>query len=266
MDFSPLEHSDLDSLKEFQPEAWTDIVPHNRYFIDSPFCYPLKLTINNKLVGIGTYIMHADTVWLAHIIIHKEYRGHGFGTLITEKLVNSIDHKKFKTIYLIATELGEHVYKKLDFITETEYLFFKDSQLDKNIPISPNIIPFEEKYRIQVIDLDKEVSGEDRENRLKETINSSLLFIKNNELLGCYFPNLGEGMIIARTPEAGIELMKLRLQSKEQTIMPVENNTAMQFLLSNNYKEVRRAKRMLLGERRPWKPTLLFNRVNGQLG
>jgi len=266
MSFLPLTLSDLDAIKELQPEGWTDIVPHNKYFIESPYCYPIKVVVNNKLAGIATYIMHADTVWLAHIIIHKDYRGQGLGTAITQELISKIDRKRFKTIYLIATELGEPVYKKLGFVAENEYVFFKDGQPDKNILVSPSIIPFEEKYRQQLLNLDKDVSGEDRQNKLNETIDSSMLYVQNGHVLGLYSPTLGEGMIIAADNNAGIELMKLRLTTKENAVVPTENKAAVDILLKNKFIEVRKAKRMLLGERRAWKPELLFNRVNGQIG
>jgi GNAT superfamily N-acetyltransferase len=266
MIFLPLQHSDLDSLKELQPQGWYDIIPYNKYFIDSEFCEPIKVVLNNKLIGIGTAIMHADTVWLAHIIVHPEYRNRGIGKLTTETLIDKYKDTIYKTIYLIATELGEPLYSKLGFITETEYVFFKEGSFNKNTSLSPNIMPFEEKYRNEVLAIDREISGENRENQLKETIGTSLVYKEKGAILGCYFHELGEGMIIARNPDAGIELMKLRLKINDIAVLPIDNEMAIQFLLYNKFKETRRAKRMYLGEKRNWQPTLLFNRVGGQIG
>jgi GNAT superfamily N-acetyltransferase len=266
MIFESLLHTDLDSVKELQPEGWYDIVPYNKYFIDSEFCEPIKAVIDNKLVGIGTAIMHKDTVWLAHIIVHPNHRSKGIGRAITEKLIENYKGSAFKTIYLIATDLGAPLYTKLGFITETEYAFYKEGNFDKNTSLSPNIVPFQEKFRDEILAMDREISGEDRENRLKESIESSLVYKESDNILGCYFHELGEGMIIARSSQAGIELMKLRLKVNDNAVLPVDNTAAIQFLLNNGFKEVRKAKRMYLGEKRTWNPQGLFNRVGGQIG
>ena len=64
-------------------------------------------------------------VWLAHINVQPGNRNHGLGKLITQFLVDEAQAKNCDTIYLIATDLCEPVYKKVGFETETDYLFLK---------------------------------------------------------------------------------------------------------------------------------------------
>ncbi|MBL0009542.1 MAG: GNAT family N-acetyltransferase [Saprospiraceae bacterium] len=100
-------------------------MPAIQFYITSDFCFPIKVSIDHKIAGTGTAIIHHDVAWLAHIIVHPDFRNQGIGKLITESLVKMAHAKSCDTLYLLATELGEPVYRKIGFETETEYLFFK---------------------------------------------------------------------------------------------------------------------------------------------
>ena len=71
------------------------------------------------------------------------------------------DHKT-STIFLIATNMGAPVYSKLGFVTETEYLFYKDVLLKDKFVLSDKIVPFQEKHFDQLYQLDKKLSSENR--------------------------------------------------------------------------------------------------------
>lgn len=120
MRVQPLNHNDLNSLPGLQPDGWQDITPSFEFYTRSSFCFPLKIISDDKIVGIGTTIIHHDVAWLAHIIVQKDYRKKGIGQLITERLVDSLKPMNCETIYLLATDLGAPVYEKAGFETETE--------------------------------------------------------------------------------------------------------------------------------------------------
>lgn len=260
----PFTNPDLTLLPPLQPEGWLDINPSFQYYVNSPYCSPIKVVENDTIVGLGTTIMHADTVWLAGIIVHAAHRNKGLGRIITQYLVDSVDKQLFKTIYLIATNLGEPVYTKLGFEVEGEQIFYKGET--KSFDISPNIIPFEEKYRNGIYALDALAHGENRQKRLDETIEKAKVYVNNGTVEGYYFPELAEGHIVASTTEAGIELMKLRLQTFPNAVIPLNNKAAIDFIKENGFTEFRTAKRMRLGVKRPFHSEMVYNRVNGQIG
>ena len=249
MEIHVLEQSDLALIAELQPKGWPDMLPAISYYVQSPNSFPVKLIYQNKIIGIGTTIINNNTAWLAHIIIHPDFRNEGFGRIITQKLVKSLFEKNISTIYLIATELGLPVYKKTGFLVETEYLFFKDFKSDKSICVSNNIVPFIDEYKSQILALDYNASGENRIQLIEPNL-----------------PTLGEGMIVANSNIAGIELMKLRMTTKDNIAFPIENKEAADFLHQNNYKEYKTAKRMRLGIKRAWQPQNIYNRIGGNLG
>jgi GNAT superfamily N-acetyltransferase len=264
MKAQPFESTDLHFLKELQQPGWSDITTHFNFYLSSPFCFAIKIVADEKVVGIGAYVLHDDVAWLAHIIVHADYRNRGIGRNITQSLVDSLKGK-CETIYLIATGMGEPVYKKLGFIAEADYLFFKGGNFGES-KISDNIKSYSPEYLNDIIALDKEAYGENREIHFSEYLPESFAFIEGNKVTGFYLPAFGDGLIISKSKTAGAELMKLRSNKFETFIFPSENETAIACLKSNNYSQFRVAKRMRLGKERKWKPQNIYNRVSGQIG
>ena len=266
MEFKKIESSDLQFLATLQPEGWGDITPAYQFYVSSRFCFPIKVIIDKKIIGIGAAIIHNEVAWLGQIIVHPDFRKKGIGKKITEVLVDMSKAKHCETIYLIATDLGAPIYESIGFKTETQYLFFKDIKIDPPCLTSQFTVPFEEIYREQIIKMDKIISGENRAHHLEEHFSKSYIFKENKKVEGYFLPTLGEGLIIANSPKAGIELMKFRFINKENAILPVDNSDAINFLHDNNIKEHRSAKRMRLGTERKWQPENIYNRIGGNLG
>ena len=266
MKIQPLQPSDLNLISALQPDDWQDITSIIDFYTKSSFCFPIKVIVGEKIAGIGTAIIHNDVAWLAHIIVHPENRNQGIGKFITQFLVHEAGAKNCNTIYLIATDLGEPVYKKTGFETETEYLFFKDIKPIESWRTSKEIAPFNNDFKTQVVGLDKQVSGEDRLLHLEHYLEGAFVYQQNKIVEGFYLPAFGEGLIIANTTTAGEELMKLRFMAKDNAAFPIDNISATAFMHQNNFKEFRRAKRMRLGAKRAWQPECLYNRIGGNLG
>ena len=266
MGIQTLKHNDIHALTGLTPEGWQNIVPIFDFYTKSNFCFPIKAVYDNKIVGIGTTIIHNDTAWLAHIIVHPDKRNQGIGQLITQTLIDSVKTKSCDTIHLIATDLGAPLYQKLGFVTETEYLFFKDIKPDQSWTTSKNIIPFAENFRKQVQSLDHQVSLENRMLHVEQHLKNGFIYLQDNKVEGYYLPTFGEGLIVANTATSGLELIKLRLKSKENASFPVDNLSAAAFFHQHNFKEFKTAKRMRLGQKKNWQPTKIYNRIGGHLG
>jgi len=263
-----LNNSDINLLNELQPSGWGTILPaHEFYTTNSNFCFPIRINNDLKIIGIGTAIIHNEVAWLGHIIVHPENRKQGIGKIITQSLINDSIAKNCDTIYLIATDLGAPVYSKVGFETETEYLFFKDIKIDKFWKISSNIIPFHPNHKVRIATIDRFISGEDRMFHLEKYLQDGFVYINNNAVIeGFYLPTFGEGLISAKTKEAGIELIKMRLTNHENASFPKDNIHAIDFLYKYGYREFKSAKRMRLGKRREWNPSNIYNRIGGNLG
>lgn len=266
MNIFPFTLPDLERISALQPADWNDIVPNMRFYINSPFCEPIKLEIDDIIAGVGASILHRDTAWLAHIIVHPEYRNRGLGTIITQALMDNLKDRGFKTIMLVATPLGAYVYKKLGFEIESEYVFLKDGHISRELSPDVQIIQFTHDYRGAVLQMDREIYGEDRSMLLENNLRHAMLYLQDDVLTGCYFPTLQEGLILAETKQAGLDLITLRSRTINRIVVPMENTVAIDFLQQNGYQEWRRGTRMRLGEPLAWQPEKIYGRVSGGLG
>src|SRR6187431_2112813 len=216
MTIETLNNSDVSLLDELQPSGWGTILPaHEFYTTNTDFCSSIRINNDTKIVGIGTTVIHNDVAWLAHIIVHSENRNQGIGQLITQSLVKDSQAKKCDTIYLIATDLGAPVYTKAGFETETEYLFFKDIKAEESWRISGNILPFHPDHKTAIAAIDKLTSGEDRMFHLERHLKDGFVYHNKTVIEGFYLPTFGEGLILATSEEAGIQLMKIRFRDHD---------------------------------------------------
>ena len=256
---------DIDGLAALQPPDWGDIRPHFEQHIKSAYAHPIKFEIDGKLVAVGTTILHADTAWLAQIIVHPDYRNRSLGTKMTQALLDSINQETHPTVYLIATPLGEPVYRKLGFKEEGGQVFMKGDETKTRVEV-PEIMPYDSQYADKLFSMDFEVSGEDRKYRISEHLRDAVIYVRNGEFLGYYLPSLGEGPIVATDPVAGTALMAYRLQDRDIAVLSIDNPIGVRFLEDRGFMRTREARRMRLGPFRPWKAHCMYNRISGQLG
>jgi hypothetical protein len=165
----------------------------------------------------------------------------------------------------LATALGETVYRQSGYIDETEYLFLRDG-LTSSQP-AMDIIPFNETYRQSILELDNDTTGEKRDVLLKAHLRDTRLVVEHGMLVGCYFPTLGEGFILATNRLAGLTLLNLKHKHVTRTVVPADNKVAVDFLVNNGFEGYQRCMRMRLGKPlSSWKPQHIFSRGGGNIG
>jgi GNAT superfamily N-acetyltransferase len=266
MNFETITYYDLDEIRNLQPKDWPDIIPDFQFYILSSFCNPIKTRISGKIVGIGASIVFNNTSWIAHIIVDNDYRNKGIGFQIVNKLLKVLKSDSISTISLIATDLGKPVYIKAGFRDVSEYLFLQRENPWIDSPIKANIITYSERYRKMIYELDKKISGEDRDILLADYLNNSKIYVKNDKVLGYYVPDLKDGLIYADTDEAGLELMKFKYAKIDKAVLPSENIVGLEFLKQNGFILTRKGTRMICGKNLYWKPKKIFSRIGGNFG
>lgn len=258
--------SEIDQLSGIQPEGWPSILPQFEFYTTSNICLPLKVVDDNEIIGVRTTIIHQKCAWLAHIIVHSNHRNKGIGKIITQKLIEQAHTNNCETIQLVATELGSYVYKKLGFQTTSEYLFYKVSINSAKYQNSNFIVPYTESYKYQILELDNKISGENRTDTINQHLENAILFLRNGKVEGYFMPTFGEGLIIANSKIAGLELLKIRLNTHENVIVPINNHSVIEYMKNKDYDIYYRAKRMYLGKKPSVDLSKIFGRIGGNLG
>lgn len=96
----------------------------------------------------------ATIAWLAHIIVHSQFRNNGIGFAIVNELLGVVNKMKVSSCLLTATVLGKSVYLKAGFRSISEYVFLNRPESCNDYPISENIRPYKSELKDQVYQLD----------------------------------------------------------------------------------------------------------------
>ena len=268
MNFEPFTPADLPALERLKPVDWSDILTPHLWYLSTKHCYPHKVMLDGIVVGIGTAIHMGQTGWLGHIIVDPSYRGRGIGRFIVVNLKRLLlDEFRCKTISLLATDLGFPVYVKEGFTSQAEYaICMREKQIPSREQSNPHLRKFSSEFEQQVLMLDTEISGEHRTEFIQGKLAGADLYCENDELHGFHLGAFGEGLIFATHERAGLALLGLRIQQVNRLYVPAKNVAALSFLKQNNFQEVKRLNRMILGEPFAWKSECVFNRAAGYLG
>ncbi|WP_118972868.1 GNAT family N-acetyltransferase [Taibaiella koreensis] len=260
----PLQPEDLDQVANLTPEGWDNLVPHFTFNLQAPFCFPLKALLDGEIAGVGNVICNAGTAWLAQIVVHPSFRNRGVGKAITSALLEQVDRRRFPTILLDATDMGYPVYRSLGFETISRHVHFSGSLLPEHTTSA--IVPYEPAYRIEVLQLDRRATGENREAILEPYLEQAYIYRDGDKVSGVFFPTLYRGLVVVENVTAGLTLLQMRLGSKAHAMLPEENTVALAALEEWGFKEQRRSRRMRLGPAVPWQPRMIFNVTGGALG
>ena len=267
MKFEKITPKDIDQIASLQPDGWSDITAEFRFFMNNSFCCPIKMVVDNEIVGVGSSIIFKDSAWLAHIIVGSDYRNRGFGSHIVDYLLNDLNSMHIKSVSLIASPFGEPIYKKFGFETVSNYIYLEREKPWIETRQSDKIAPYENKFYSEIIRLDKEISGEEREPLLMKYIESSFVYIENEEIRGFYIPTLSEGPIFADSTDAGIALMNMKYATVDTAVIPETNQVGLTFLKENGFcLSKTKGKRMILGTEIDWKPSNMFSSISGDFG
>ncbi len=266
MEIVPFETADVPQLASLQPTGWRDIAPVFEWYVSTGFCTPVKAVERSETVGVGCAIAFEGTGWLAHIIVHHDYRRRGIGSWIVGELTEHLEKQGVTGISLVSTDDGYEVYRRFGFVDEGEYAFFRSEK-----PVSSHqgelaVEIAQSRDHQEILELDRAASGEEREPLLRPHLSGALVFRERGRILGAYFPELGEGLVEGVSPEAGLSLLDYRLVGGERCVVPAANKDAVQYLKEKGYSESGRSYRMYRGDRIPWRPSYEYSRIAGNLG
>jgi ribosomal protein S18 acetylase RimI-like enzyme len=261
--------SEIYQLQNFAPEDWNLDIPRLFTFhFGHSYFYPVVAEMDDRIVGCGIGIIHAAVSWLGTIIVLPEYRRQGIGEKITSNLIDYCRSKGCTSQLLTASEMGEPIYRRLGFEINSTYVFYKRESIVPTQHIS-NVREIRQEDFLAVKELDREVTGEDRSQFIERFLSTSWIYSTNTSVgtRGFYLPDFGGGLIIARDADAGLELMKLRLnRGKTTAVVPATNTIAREFLTSEGFQEYRTSPRMVLGNKINWQPSMMYNRATGYCG
>lgn len=264
----PPQLTELPQLKDFAPADWnTDLSITFSFHFGQPYFYPLVAELDGKVVGCANGLLQGNVGWLGNIIVLPEFRCHGIGKALTTHLVELFHSRGCTHQILIATKLGEPVYKNLGFEIVSYYIFLKQEKISTHEAVA-GVRPLEAGDVDLVFSLDRLITGEVRQPFLNRFLVKGWVHTTpSGKVDGFYLPNLVNSLVLATDETAGLALLRFKLgQGARSIVVPEANRSACEYLLSNGFVETGRAPRMALGGEPDWRPKCVYSRGSGFCG
>ncbi|NJO01208.1 MAG: hypothetical protein HC880_05440 [Bacteroidia bacterium] len=115
--------------------------------------------------------------------------------------------------------------------------------------------------------MDQAISGEDRQKLLSPHLPHAVMYLNERKLEGFYLPSLGEGPILAQSPEAGQALLHYKHTAREaKSAIPAENLAGIAFMREQGIVQHKPFVRMRRGNKLAWQPKNIYGRIGGNFG
>ena len=263
-----LKKSNISGLNSLPPIDWKfDYEDFLNDFVGEDYFRAFVMIKDTKIIGTGNVFFRDKIGWLANIIIDESLRGKGLGFKMTKFLVDYLNDKGCETQILIATELGEPVYKKIGFAKIADYQCF-DTELGQDYVMSSSIRKLDCSDLEKLYHLDNLANGENRTHLIDKYYKTGFgYFNSDNDLLGFYLPDFGRGLVLSNDINAGIELLRLKHSKKEiRTLLPIDNKDGIEFFETSGLKKGYKCSRMILGKQNKWNPKYIYSYGSGYCG
>jgi GNAT superfamily N-acetyltransferase len=251
------------------PEDWNFdfrsfiVLNQNRSYFHAYVLYYFKVP-----VGFGNLLIFGDIGWIGNIIIKEPFRRIGLGSRLLKYLIECGVKKGVKSFNLISTSIGITLYQKFGFQSDFRYYFYNPPVQSRPQKINCNIRRAVKEDIPSISHLDRLITGEDREEFIRLHLSGTLLISSSENKLNAFLiETLGDGLIIAKEPASGLDLIKIKAQSQcKRIVIPENNHIAREFLELNGFSYCTSLNRMRLGEKYIWQPACVYSRGAGYCG
>lgn len=235
-------------------------------------CRPFVAEEDGRIVGTAVGTINGNAGWVGTIFVAPEARGRGVGGALTDATVDALDAAGCRTQLLVATNEGRPLYERRGFVVDTFY--FMIEARGTGTGVSP-LRPFRPDDLDQVVEMDRQATGEDRAHLFREFANETSARCMDAEAGGlrgfAVRAPWGGWASVAPTNEDGLALLDARRASAapEKIIRAgvlAENQDALEHLLGIGWSDTRSAPRLIRGEPLDWQPTWLWGQFTFAMG
>jgi len=179
------------------------------------------LRLEGVVIGLVSVMPYASSGWIGNLIVDHQYRGQGFGRRLFLQALDSLRWQGLSRAWLTASEQGQPLYLSCGFQPVTTVT--RLAATGRGEQLVPGCPTPDEKLWRQLLELDRQVWGEDRcryLNRLRDCSSvhrdgSSLLMLQRHD----GFCQIGPWYA---TEDSAVDLLPLVQQTLAQVPVGVE--------------------------------------------
>ncbi|MFL5888962.1 MAG: GNAT family N-acetyltransferase, partial [Solirubrobacteraceae bacterium] len=207
------------------------------------------------------------TGWIGGLGVEPGSRRRGIASRLTGQVVDWLRDHGAETLLLQATRQGRPVYEQLGFVAEGAYRMWAvpPSRRPRRRDGHRGVRPLRASDLDAVLELDREVTGEDRTLALRGAWASGGYALDDGRLRGYHLHTpWGPGPTVAADQEAGLALIDTAQRPDESVRVgvPEANLPGVDAMTARGYEEVAGTQRMRLGPEVRWRPDLVFGVFN----
>lgn len=179
------------------------------------------------------------------------------GKALTTAMVEWMEGQGTTGQLLIAREDTEGFWKSSASSERSRALLRYEDGLFINAS-KDEVTNMEPEHMMAVLHMDRQASGEDRGELLREHSYLGSVYVEGSRVRGFSLPLLGHGLIVADLPEVGLELQRWLLPIQPYVILPVGHLAAHAHMIQRKYVAEPAGTRMVRGERPAFKLQMFY--------
>jgi GNAT superfamily N-acetyltransferase len=253
---------------------WGDRTTFLAWAVGHPSCHPLIAEVGGRVLGTGIATAYGPVGWVGTIFVDQDSRGQGLGRSLTRAVIEDLEARSCRTLLLIATEHGRPLYDHEGFTILTEQRRFAAPGTGDTEP-DARVRPFSSEMLPAIIDLDREINGQDRAAVLRTLATPKTLRVavdSDGSVHGFLLRGpWGGAALVAPDPDDAVCLLDWRRRragpdGRVATGLPGLNAPGRDRLVAEGWVEERGGTRMIRGAPLDWRPQSVWGQLNGALG
>jgi hypothetical protein len=226
------------------------------WLLHTPYATTWCVRVFDELVGVAGLVHHGSSILVDLVAFHPDEP--------RDRIVAPLMHHVWayadacgqacQIVYAPASEAGfwePYGFRATDELHTYAYGSFLQAQSDFVVPAAP-------EHWLAITHQDRHASGEDRSRWLREHDYLNMVHLERGRVRGFLMSLLRNALIVADSPEVGLELQRWQFPIQEHLIVPAANTAAVEHLTERGYTNRSSYIRMVRGTVPPWRPERIF--------
>lgn len=250
-----LSHADLDAACSLAP-ADEGLRGRLCWHLFTPYAIAYKAEVDDEVVGYACGVIFPGSGWVREVFVRPVEREASVGRELVKVLVEEMEEQGATRQLVIAPEPCTMLYSACGFVADGGLLAYENGTFLQ--ATQDEVVNLEPEHMLAVLRLDRLATGEDREHLLREHSYLGSVYEEGTRVRGFSLPLLGHGLIVADSPEVGLELQRWLLPLQPYLLLPVGHLAAHGHLIARHYTARPAGVRMVRGVPPAYKPTMIY--------
>lgn len=211
--------SALNGQAEAMLRPWLQVprvLPRLRWLVHTPYARLWHAQLDGRPVGIAAVLRfgpQARIVLLHHRTAARDARGE-----LIAQLLHDLQAEGIGTISVLAHEAEAPLFHAHAFVAHERVLRCAGGRFLE--ATHAEVVPLQPRHRFGVLHLDRRATGMDRHALLTEHEFLGQVYEERGVVRGFALPLLGDGLIVADAPHAGLELQRWLFPTQRHLLLP----------------------------------------------